>query len=1257
MAPRRPRRAYRPPASELPGVQTFVTETSKKNLPPNTNKSPEYNYVDRANKSAPENPVQAIPEPSDHNPQRDRKVPQPYFQTPPDKGRSPGGKGVPVRTVPEEGEEYGHPYIDEPAEGMKRRPKVGGRRCPLRNHAFGGLPGMGVFLPYTEYIIGAGRIVEAAHCLLGSLGEAAHMIERGHPVGESIRGEMAHAQEEMGIIEDVVEEYARPVYQEMINDPTPGYEEDAEKTVEMMVPVAQKLQGRVLKLYRDANHQQDLPKALQETALATYDLVLALCDAVVKAGKTYPPTAGNIYKDRGLRAMVWATRKKLDALASGASKQASRVWYHGSPKRFDQFQTRVEHTFGSGPSETPLFFTPDRKFAEMYAKGPEGTIYKVEINARKVFDGWELTARDRYWPPQREDMTPEGKRLYDDLANGKIFGTITDDEWHSVFGDSQGLLANILNGDYDVMESSEMKRWLRKQGYDAFYVSGDGPRNLAVFDPKYVKVLDVSPRRRTASGYYDWQAGMSLEDVIDRWRQEGQKLREDSMPVLLPLRAVWPLREYTWTRDRARGGYAKVRGKSVLLDGPLKWDAIKEDMSQRGWDPKSPAHLMIGRQGGAKLGEGNHRLAIARELGIQKVPVDVHFYSGRVTKRLESYDPVEVKPKAVERVIENMRERELPKLSPEEQAERDEQIEEIMKLLGMRAAMDRDAGYRRTFPSPRQKQQRGKANLYSRRYYRRNKRKILTQRRRYYRHKKNWGPFKRDRKFRREFPKRYKRLRGGGESSPAERAKQWRKDNPKKVKEYEKKRKRATMEFGVPLTFVDFEGVARIVDVDPYEEMVTLDIDGEWYDVPYDFLAEQIEDDGLYESVMDFIEGVYPEEGYEPEDFEYREAKPRKRKPLKLRQRPKKRQRKQRGVDKIKAKQRYRKNRAKYKQRAKKRYRRLKNNSTFKKNRKTRRKNPQRFKRRKGGVWVAPDIAFSIGRDQDLGYVHSISPLTGLVNFHLVNGDFMSLPVSVFLCSVAFLTEQDIDAMFELIDAEIGLEAYGDMTPDAIKGTAELLGLDPGSDEFGETCEDITGFRDLEGMSADELARLDTAMLAGSFEGKEIGEGDDPHEQQTDEDETDGGRYPGLDDFDVSLMDRTDDDLIYGIVNIDPSEDVEEATRYMPVKEGSYYRKTERPADLEQNWREPPKGTPEGQNQRFQKPRGTTTWVTPSNCAEAPMSTPACSHPSQTLDISPTYDNPGSAKVIPEGHDFVNKMGLDERERIALRRLLARRRR
>jgi len=180
------------------------------------------------------------------------------------------------------------------------------------------------------------------------------------------------------------------------------------------------------------------------------------------------------------------------------SEETEDIWYSGSPERFDRFHRRIGRTFGTDASEVPIFLTRDPKFAELYA-GAHGYIYTVHPNVEQTFNARSFVTDDRYWPPPREALTEEGQKFFDDLVDNRIFPELIrygtkhedDDEWTSMH-DSAGTYASIFRRDYDVMETTEMKRWMIANGYDSFFVSGDGPDdNLAVFDPEKIEIVSI----------------------------------------------------------------------------------------------------------------------------------------------------------------------------------------------------------------------------------------------------------------------------------------------------------------------------------------------------------------------------------------------------------------------------------------------------------------------------------------------------------------------------------------------------------------------------------------------------------------------------------------------------------------------------------------------------------------------------------------------------------------------------------------------
>jgi hypothetical protein len=140
-------------------------------------------------------------------------------------------------------------------------------------------------------------------------------------------------------------------------------------------------------------------------------------------------------------------------------------------------------------------------------------------------------------------------------------------------------------------------------------------------------------------GYFEIDANnpFSIEDVRDAWVNCGLRAYEyDAYHAIYSPEELWPYREYEWSRDSA-GDEDSIDKWQHIPDeggntGTDKWDAMVEKMRGSGWKTSNPAHVELGKNGIIKVGEGNHRLAIALELGIP-VPVMFHF------KERVAFDP------------------------------------------------------------------------------------------------------------------------------------------------------------------------------------------------------------------------------------------------------------------------------------------------------------------------------------------------------------------------------------------------------------------------------------------------------------------------------------------------------------------------------------------------------------------------------------------------------------------------------------------
>jgi len=104
----------------------------------------------------------------------------------------------------------------------------------------------------------------------------------------------------------------------------------------------------------------------------------------------------------------------------------------------------------------------------------------------------------------------------------------------------------------------------------------------------------------------------SIQEILTNWVQKNIALYDEHIHAYYPVKQLIPWREYTWSRQNARMS-------------PEEYDDLKSDIAERGI--QSPLMIVLGRNGKAKIGEGNHRLAILIELGYTGlVPVRFLFH-------------------------------------------------------------------------------------------------------------------------------------------------------------------------------------------------------------------------------------------------------------------------------------------------------------------------------------------------------------------------------------------------------------------------------------------------------------------------------------------------------------------------------------------------------------------------------------------------------------------------------------------------------
>ena len=228
---------------------------------------------------------------------------------------------------------------------------------------------------------------------------------------------------------------------------------------------------------------------------------------------------------------------------------------------------------------------------------------------------------------------------------------------------------------------------------------------------KFYDITDLMPVRivghlnsaiKRLAEYYRWE-GQSLDEILNRWVEEGDKLYDASTfetafeeekyyHGIFDIYEILPYREYIWTKEDARRN-------------PEEWEELKESI-RWGWDLTGPILLQVGKNRMAKVGEGNHRLAVALELieeegleVLRNVPVYIGFNQAvfytmgpgwkhpeeravSQQKRLEEHEEWKRQRAEEERKLEEDAAERRSKTTPEELEESDSKNKEIMDLLG-----------------------------------------------------------------------------------------------------------------------------------------------------------------------------------------------------------------------------------------------------------------------------------------------------------------------------------------------------------------------------------------------------------------------------------------------------------------------------------------------------------------------------------------------------------------------------------------------
>jgi len=165
-------------------------------------------------------------------------------------------------------------------------------------------------------------------------------------------------------------------------------------------------------------------------------------------------------------------------------------WYHGSYSDFNEFKLK-KGTYLDLNYINPIFLTSDYEFAKYYSRYKNGLIYTIEVLTDKIFDPSKLpTDLNLYYYQNGKvrNANLDYKNYDYDLALKLRNDIDSSSEFDNV--DTSKYYNGIVFGDYSSIEDTWFFDWLKENDYDGCYVWETGTKNLFIFDPKKLKILN-----------------------------------------------------------------------------------------------------------------------------------------------------------------------------------------------------------------------------------------------------------------------------------------------------------------------------------------------------------------------------------------------------------------------------------------------------------------------------------------------------------------------------------------------------------------------------------------------------------------------------------------------------------------------------------------------------------------------------------------------------------------------------------------------
>lgn len=255
--------------------------------------------------------------------------------------------------------------------------------------------------------------------------------------------------------------------------------------------------------------------------------------------------------------------------------------------------------------------------------GRQRRISPDQIN--DYLDDFDITSKDIRGFHANDEMKNALEEIRDDNGSLPDDEDEREDQLDEEFNEALDRVSDLLGHEASTLKSS----YLVPHFEDEFKDSGSPPDTF--HKEGYFDKQAMSKRvafRCISSDYYDLgRHDYPLERISCLWAMENKKARDEHIHGHFQIRELWPYREYAWTRSEARPGYAFVDDdRKHFENGSKKWDAMKRDLKKNGWrEDEQPVVMSLGKDGNALISEGNHRLAVAREIGMENVPVRFRF--------------------------------------------------------------------------------------------------------------------------------------------------------------------------------------------------------------------------------------------------------------------------------------------------------------------------------------------------------------------------------------------------------------------------------------------------------------------------------------------------------------------------------------------------------------------------------------------------------------------------------------------------------